>query len=227
MRPEQPCAVGIQSVIPHPGRVPADLPVSGVSEPRVRRQRQQLRVRRHCDLKSLFAGKQRRIKGAWSRARGSAFLRVGRGQVSVRSGPRLGTAETRAGRLDAPSAAALSVQDGVPAGESVQHAGGAVPRHDIIGEFTTSYRELSRGQSQFNVYEVVNPKKKGKKKKYTNSGTVMLRSFLVETEVSFLDYIKGGAVNIFSVTAVNHKRMSLGTQSPAFSSCFLNSMLWR
>ncbi|XP_073861999.1 copine-8 isoform X6 [Macaca fascicularis] len=64
--------------------------------------------------------------------------------------------------------------------------------HDFIGEFTTSYRELSRGQSQFNVYEVVNPKKKGKKKKYSNSGTVTLLSFLVETEVSFLDYIKGG-----------------------------------
>uniref|UniRef100_A0A8C0ISY3 Uncharacterized protein n=1 Tax=Chelonoidis abingdonii TaxID=106734 RepID=A0A8C0ISY3_CHEAB len=44
--------------------------------------------------------------------------------------------------------------------------------HDFIGEFTTSYRELARGQSQFNVYEVVNPKKKMKKKKYINSGTV-------------------------------------------------------
>uniref|UniRef100_A0A8C7SE72 Copine 8 n=1 Tax=Oncorhynchus mykiss TaxID=8022 RepID=A0A8C7SE72_ONCMY len=64
--------------------------------------------------------------------------------------------------------------------------------HDFIGEFTTSYRELSRGQSQFNVYEVVNPKKKGKKKKYLNSGTVTLLSFLVDIEVTFLDYIKGG-----------------------------------
>uniref|UniRef100_A0AAY4DDT2 C2 domain-containing protein n=1 Tax=Denticeps clupeoides TaxID=299321 RepID=A0AAY4DDT2_9TELE len=44
--------------------------------------------------------------------------------------------------------------------------------HDFIGEFTTSYRELARGQSQFNIYEVVNPKKKMKKKKYANSGTV-------------------------------------------------------
>uniref|UniRef100_A0A6I8QF15 Copine V n=1 Tax=Xenopus tropicalis TaxID=8364 RepID=A0A6I8QF15_XENTR len=44
--------------------------------------------------------------------------------------------------------------------------------HDFIGEFTTSYRELSRGQSQFSVYEVLNPKKKCKKKKYINSGTV-------------------------------------------------------
>uniref|UniRef100_A0A672L1Y2 Copine 8 n=1 Tax=Sinocyclocheilus grahami TaxID=75366 RepID=A0A672L1Y2_SINGR len=43
--------------------------------------------------------------------------------------------------------------------------------HDFIGEFSTSYRELSRGQSQFNVYEVINPKKKAKKKKYLNSGT--------------------------------------------------------
>ncbi|KAM3833391.1 copine-8 isoform 1-T1 [Vipera latastei] len=84
--------------------------------------------------------------------------------------------------------------------------------HDFIGEFTTSYRELSRGQSQFNVYEVINPKKKAKKKKYVNSGTVKclvfittfpsfvtLLSFLVETEVSFLDYIKGGTQINFTV----------------------------
>uniref|UniRef100_A0A674EAK3 Copine family member 9 n=1 Tax=Salmo trutta TaxID=8032 RepID=A0A674EAK3_SALTR len=44
--------------------------------------------------------------------------------------------------------------------------------HDFIGEFTTSYRDFSRGQNQFNVYEVLNPKKKGRKKKYINSGTV-------------------------------------------------------
>lgn len=30
------------------------------------------------------------------------------------------------------------------------------PSHDFIGDFTTSYRELARGQSQFNVYEVSN-----------------------------------------------------------------------
>uniref|UniRef100_A0AAZ1Y5N8 Copine 8 n=1 Tax=Oreochromis aureus TaxID=47969 RepID=A0AAZ1Y5N8_OREAU len=71
--------------------------------------------------------------------------------------------------------------------------------HDFIGEFSTSYRELSRGQSQFNVYEVVNPKKKGKKKKYLNSGTVTLLSFLVDTEVTFLDYIKGGTQINFTV----------------------------
>ncbi|XP_033889159.1 copine-8 isoform X4 [Acipenser ruthenus] len=71
--------------------------------------------------------------------------------------------------------------------------------HDFIGEFTTSYRELSRGQSQFNVYEVINLKKKGKKKKYINSGTVTLLSFAVETEVTFLDYITGGTQINFTV----------------------------
>ncbi|XP_048029436.1 LOW QUALITY PROTEIN: copine-5b [Megalobrama amblycephala] len=71
--------------------------------------------------------------------------------------------------------------------------------HDFIGEFTTSYRELARGQSQFNVYEVVNPKKKMKKKKYVNSGTVTLLSFSVESESTFLDYIKGGTQINFTV----------------------------
>lgn len=40
--------------------------------------------------------------------------------------------------------------------------------------------------------QVVNPKKKMKKKKYVNSGTVTLLSFAVESECTFLDYIKGG-----------------------------------
>ncbi|XP_022056589.2 LOW QUALITY PROTEIN: copine-9-like [Acanthochromis polyacanthus] len=70
---------------------------------------------------------------------------------------------------------------------------------DFIGEFTTSYRELSRGQSQFNVYEVLNPKKKGKKKKYVNSGTVTLLSFKVESECTFVDFIRGGTQLNFTV----------------------------
>ncbi|XP_031419862.1 copine-8 [Clupea harengus] len=71
--------------------------------------------------------------------------------------------------------------------------------HDYIGEFSTSYRELSKGQSQFNVYEVVNPRKKKKKKKYKNSGTVTLLSCLIDIEVTFLDYIKGGTQINFTV----------------------------
>ncbi|NXT16827.1 CPNE5 protein, partial [Prunella fulvescens] len=71
--------------------------------------------------------------------------------------------------------------------------------HDFIGEFTTSYRELAQGQSHFNVYEVVNPRKKMKKKKYLNSGTVTLLSFAVEAEHTFLDYIRGGTQLNFTV----------------------------
>uniref|UniRef100_A0A8C7R642 Copine family member IX n=1 Tax=Oncorhynchus mykiss TaxID=8022 RepID=A0A8C7R642_ONCMY len=68
--------------------------------------------------------------------------------------------------------------------------------HDFIGEFTTSYRDFSRGQNQFNVYEVLNAKKKGKKKKYINSGTVTLLSFKVESEYTFVDFIRGGCVSM-------------------------------
>uniref|UniRef100_A0A672ZRP0 Copine VIII n=1 Tax=Sphaeramia orbicularis TaxID=375764 RepID=A0A672ZRP0_9TELE len=48
--------------------------------------------------------------------------------------------------------------------------------HDFIGEFSTSYRQMSRSQSQFHIYEVT------------------LLSCLVDTELSFLDYIRGGYV---------------------------------
>uniref|UniRef100_A0AAX7T2H1 Copine VIII n=1 Tax=Astatotilapia calliptera TaxID=8154 RepID=A0AAX7T2H1_ASTCA len=53
--------------------------------------------------------------------------------------------------------------------------------HDFIGEFSTSYREMSRSQSQFHVYEVT------------------LLSCLVDTELSFLDYIRGGTQINFTV----------------------------
>uniref|UniRef100_A0A8C4ZAD5 Copine Va n=1 Tax=Gadus morhua TaxID=8049 RepID=A0A8C4ZAD5_GADMO len=76
---------------------------------------------------------------------------------------------------------------------------GDYDRHDFIGEFTTSYKELCRGQNQHNVYEVVNVKKKIKKKRYINSGTVSMLSFSVESEHTFLDYIKGGTQIHFTV----------------------------
>ncbi|KAJ3596315.1 hypothetical protein NHX12_002724 [Muraenolepis orangiensis] len=53
--------------------------------------------------------------------------------------------------------------------------------HDFIGEFSTSYREMSRGQSQFHIYEVT------------------LLSCLVDSELSFLDFIKGGTQINFTV----------------------------
>uniref|UniRef100_A0A8C8RSK8 Copine family member 9 n=1 Tax=Pelusios castaneus TaxID=367368 RepID=A0A8C8RSK8_9SAUR len=57
--------------------------------------------------------------------------------------------------------------------------------HDFIGEFATSYRELSRAQSQFTVYEVSPP--------------VTLLSFTLESEFTFVDYIRGGTQLNFTV----------------------------
>uniref|UniRef100_A0A8C5S108 Copine 8 n=1 Tax=Laticauda laticaudata TaxID=8630 RepID=A0A8C5S108_LATLA len=67
--------------------------------------------------------------------------------------------------------------------------------HDFIGEFTTSYRELSRGQSQFNVYEVINPKKKAKKKKYVNSGTVKCLFLLLHFHALYYAEISYGSLH--------------------------------
>uniref|UniRef100_A0A3Q2EGM2 Copine Vb n=1 Tax=Cyprinodon variegatus TaxID=28743 RepID=A0A3Q2EGM2_CYPVA len=64
--------------------------------------------------------------------------------------------------------------------------------HDFIGDFTTSYRELARGQSQFNVYEVSNLQ-------VLFHSPVTLLSFSVESEFTFLDYIKGGTQINFTV----------------------------
>ncbi|XP_037266506.1 copine-5-like isoform X2 [Falco rusticolus] len=47
--------------------------------------------------------------------------------------------------------------------------------------------------------QVVNPRKKMKKKKYLNSGTVTLLSFAVESDHTFLDYIRGGTQINFTV----------------------------
>uniref|UniRef100_A0A672NUJ7 Copine-5 n=1 Tax=Sinocyclocheilus grahami TaxID=75366 RepID=A0A672NUJ7_SINGR len=65
--------------------------------------------------------------------------------------------------------------------------------HDFIGEFTTSYRELARGQSQFNIYEV-----RCRPHNILTLGVTLL-SFSVESESTFLDYIKGGTQINFTV----------------------------
>ncbi|CAB1354232.1 unnamed protein product [Coregonus sp. 'balchen'] len=65
---------------------------------------------------------------------------------------------------------------------------------------------LRRSKSPSNV---LNHKKKGKKKKYINSGTVTLLSFKVESEYTFVDFIRGGTQLNFTVaidfTASNGK----------------------
>uniref|UniRef100_A0A8C7XZD4 Copine Vb n=1 Tax=Oryzias sinensis TaxID=183150 RepID=A0A8C7XZD4_9TELE len=77
--------------------------------------------------------------------------------------------------------------------------------HDFIGDFTTSYRELARGQSQFNVYEV----------RHFSSISVTLLSFSVESEFTFLDYIKD-LINIMNFP------LSTGNPSQSTSLHYMN-----
>ncbi|KFP84724.1 Copine-9, partial [Acanthisitta chloris] len=74
--------------------------------------------------------------------------------------------------------------------------------HDFIGEFATSYRELSRAQRASRAginTPCAHRCWKCKKKKYVNSGTVTLLSFSVESEFTFVDYIRGGTQLNFTV----------------------------
>ncbi|XP_046563464.1 copine-3-like isoform X1 [Haliotis rubra] len=64
--------------------------------------------------------------------------------------------------------------------------------HDLIGGFTTSLNDLLKAEKQETSWPCINPKKKAKKKNYTNSGIVMLSSIRILIDFSFLDFIMGG-----------------------------------
>ncbi|XP_033644541.1 copine-8-like [Asterias rubens] len=68
--------------------------------------------------------------------------------------------------------------------------------HDLIGIFTTNMRQILTGRQ---TYELINPKKKAKKKSYKNSGTIELTNCVIEKQHSFLDYISGGMQINFTV----------------------------
>nr|XP_042700884.1 copine-6 isoform X2 [Chrysemys picta bellii] len=73
-------------------------------------------------------------------------------------------------------------------------------KHDYIGEFTTTFREMQEVSSGKEMeFECINPKYQEKKKHYTNSGTVVLTQCKVEKVHTFLDYIMGGLQIYFTV----------------------------
>ncbi|XP_021361389.1 copine-8-like [Mizuhopecten yessoensis] len=91
--------------------------------------------------------------------------------------------------------------------------------HDFIGEFTTNMRELSRGAGSNNQFSsaqwpVINPKKKAKKKKYTNSGEAILMSYTMEIQHSFLDYIQNGGTEMSFTVAVDFTASNGNPSSP-------------
>ncbi|XP_071785739.1 copine-3-like isoform X2 [Asterias amurensis] len=71
--------------------------------------------------------------------------------------------------------------------------------HDLVGHFFTSVREIRSACKCQVEWECINPKKKLKKKNYTNSGTVYLSKCEVKRQYTFLDYIFGGCQINFTV----------------------------
>ena len=72
--------------------------------------------------------------------------------------------------------------------------------HDLIGTFQTNLHRLAKGPGPENLYEVINEKKQQKKgSKYTNSGTVQLKSIRIESNPTFLDFIQSGLQVNFTV----------------------------
>eukprot|EP01129_Flabellula_baltica_P010468 TRINITY_DN4429_c0_g1_i1.p1 TRINITY_DN4429_c0_g1~~TRINITY_DN4429_c0_g1_i1.p1 ORF type:complete len:448 (-),score=111.47 TRINITY_DN4429_c0_g1_i1:395-1738(-) len=80
---------------------------------------------------------------------------------------------------------------------------------DFIGEFITSLVELEH-QREFNL---INPKKQAKKKKYRNSGVITLDEFNPIRNYSFLDYIVGGT-QINLMVAVDYTASNGDPSSP-------------
>ncbi|KYO40976.1 copine-4 [Alligator mississippiensis] len=72
--------------------------------------------------------------------------------------------------------------------------------HDLIGSFETNLSQLQKAHDGSLVeFECIHPEKKQKKKKYKNSGIVIIKSCKIEMEYSFLDYIMGGCQINFTV----------------------------
>ncbi|XP_053401940.1 copine-8-like isoform X2 [Mercenaria mercenaria] len=71
--------------------------------------------------------------------------------------------------------------------------------HDLIGEFSTNLKELAKAPASNTIYQVINPKKKAKKRNYKNSGELMVMNCKVEIVPSFLDYLQGGVEMNFTV----------------------------
>ncbi|CAG5116881.1 unnamed protein product, partial [Candidula unifasciata] len=71
--------------------------------------------------------------------------------------------------------------------------------HDFIGEFSTNLRELLQSGQCSRNFELINPKKKAKKKNYKDSGEIQVISCKIQPQYSFLDFIKGGMQMNFTV----------------------------
>ncbi|TRY68359.1 hypothetical protein TCAL_04129 [Tigriopus californicus] len=71
-------------------------------------------------------------------------------------------------------------------------------KHELIGSVTLTLNELINASAEKIQIPLIDPKKVGKKK-YQNSGTLVVTKCQIETVVSFLDYLQRGTAMNFSV----------------------------
>ena len=69
--------------------------------------------------------------------------------------------------------------------------------HDLIGQICFNLNELIK--KPYYSADLINPKKKAKKKSYKNSGQLHAANCRIESKPSFLEYIHGGVELCFSV----------------------------
>ncbi|CAH8449989.1 unnamed protein product [Dicrocoelium dendriticum] len=85
---------------------------------------------------------------------------------------------------------------------------------DLIGEFTTTIRELLKAGDNGIDYQLINHAKKKRKRYYQNSGQLNVRLFFAQSKYSFLDYIFGGtSINV--VVGVDLSNHTMVGQMPA------------
>ncbi|XP_062500941.1 copine-4-like [Corticium candelabrum] len=71
--------------------------------------------------------------------------------------------------------------------------------HDLIGVFTTSWKEMKEAMHKEMQWECISPKKKATKKKYVNSGVIYLSHLKVEKLHTFVDFVSSGCQINFTV----------------------------
>uniref|UniRef100_A0A3Q3WEB0 Copine-3 n=1 Tax=Mola mola TaxID=94237 RepID=A0A3Q3WEB0_MOLML len=72
--------------------------------------------------------------------------------------------------------------------------------HDLIGSFQTTLSQIQQASQTFAAeFECINSKKKQKKKRYKNSGVIIVKKCKIVKEYTFLDYIMGGCQINFTI----------------------------
>ncbi|XP_039982800.1 copine-3-like isoform X2 [Xiphias gladius] len=72
--------------------------------------------------------------------------------------------------------------------------------HDLIGSFQTTLCEIEQASKSYAAeFECINSKKKQKKKRYKNSGIIIIKQCKIKKEYTFLDYIMGGCEINFTI----------------------------